>query len=306
MKQIKLGSLIFVGLLVIVFVALSTHSLIKQVQLNTIYKTHEINDFDMLTIDDYQVAFRQYGNPDHETLVLIHGFLGSGYDFRFISEMLEENFHIIAIDLVGFGHSEKSSSFSYTADQHSKIIEKLLEHLDIDHYYMLGHSMGARVALYHSYHHQNQMEGLILLSPADFNPEQNTQPPPKLFYDLIFKNYTVQRLAFFGVHHQEAYKSSDYFDPMYYFSAMIPSGVLQKMSNDQDDIDFEALMTEIRLDPLIITGAKDTWTPLFISENYKAKLNEAQLVIIEEVGHMPMIEAHTLVGNYIIDYINDE
>lgn len=267
------------------------HSLYKGRQLDKAFENKAINQFDVVTIDGTDVAYRSYGDKSHEAMVFVHGFLGSSYDYRHIVTAFFDDYYVMAIDLVGFGHSDKPLDFSYTTIGHAVLLHEVLEALDITAYHLLAHSMGARVGLYHTYLYPDGVMSLTLISPAGIEDREVSRIPPKFFYDYIFKNYTLQRLAFRDVNAQDAYRDSRYFDPLYYFSKDIPAKILQKMNQDQATIDWTKILDTITTETLIVVGEKDTWTPLSISEIYEEKLENTRLITIPDTGHLPMIES---------------
>lgn len=81
-----------------------------------------------------------------EVLVLIHGFLGGIQIFDKVTETLEKNFDVIAIDLPGHGESEATEETYTMVDYANLIIEVLLQE-DVHEAYWLGHSMGGYITL---------------------------------------------------------------------------------------------------------------------------------------------------------------
>ena len=292
MKRIII-KIFLIGLMVLIIsgLTLHLHSVYKRHQIMNNFEKEPINQYETLEVDGLSMAYRMKGDRDAPTLVMIHGFLGSSYDFRKIMEPLSEDYHLIAVDMIGFGHSEKPSDFTYTEPNQAHHIQMLLDTLNIDNYALLGHSMGTRVALTLNDIDQDKVNKLILLSPAGTQNRETSTTPPKIFYEYLFKNYTLQRLGFRSVHDQTDYKSATYFDPMFYFTSQIPSSVLRQMNERDSTSDWDEIIENTRNETLIIIGNNDTWTPLAISEAYEESLLNATLQTIAETGHMPMIES---------------
>jgi pimeloyl-ACP methyl ester carboxylesterase len=80
-------------------------------------------------------------------LVLIHGFLGYLYDYSRTIPSLPEWYHIIALDLIGFGFSTKNENLNYSKESLSEFIYLTLKGLGIKEFNILGYSMGGEVAL---------------------------------------------------------------------------------------------------------------------------------------------------------------
>jgi len=288
-RRIIKGILLMVLLLILV---IAIGDLMSDRRKSAIEETYAVGPIDAVNhayIDGVRIAYREYGDSSNETIVLVHGFLGSSYDFRFLVERLEEDYHIIAPDLPGFGHSTRPNDYAYTASNHAATLHAFMTVMDIDRYHLLGHSMGGRVVLFHATDHPDTVMTLTLVAAAEAS-QPSRRRLPTLFYRMVFSNYYVQRYAFRNVHHDDAFNDKTYFDPMVYFSGDIPPEILRKMSSHVDLENLDALDT-LDVETLILYGEQDSWTPKAIGESYHVVLPSSTLVIIEDSGHMPFIES---------------
>src|SRR4051812_2533028 len=76
--------------------------------MNVNFKTADVNGI--------RIFYREAGNPEAPTLLLLHGFPSSGHMFRDLIPLLQERYHLIAPDLPGFGQSSlpDRKDFAYT------------------------------------------------------------------------------------------------------------------------------------------------------------------------------------------------
>ena len=94
----------------------------------------------------------QAGTP---TLVLCHGFTGSGHDFALVAGPLAADRRVVTLDQRGHGHSTKAGLLdAYTIEQLSADLATFLEAVGEGPVDLLGHSMGGRVVM-----------GLVLARP---------------------------------------------------------------------------------------------------------------------------------------------
>ena len=77
-------------------------------------------------------------------LDLVHGFLGSSEMWRLQIDSFKENYRVIAPALPGFGKSNKAKSLNSIEDMAKSILTSL-EKKKIEHFYLLGHSMGGMI-----------------------------------------------------------------------------------------------------------------------------------------------------------------
>jgi pimeloyl-ACP methyl ester carboxylesterase len=80
------------------------------------------------------------------TIFLIHGFPTSSWDWVSIWSDLTKHYRLIALDMLGFGFSEKPNPHSYSIHQQADICETLIGHLNLDEFHVLAHDYGDTVA----------------------------------------------------------------------------------------------------------------------------------------------------------------
>ena len=105
-----------------------------------------------VTIEDVEIFYPEAVNPDHPTLLLLHGFPTSSHMFRNLIPALADQFHLVAPDYPGYGFSSMPSvdEFDYSFDNIAHIIEKFTDEIGLDHYslYLMdyGAPIGFRIA----------------------------------------------------------------------------------------------------------------------------------------------------------------
>lgn len=107
------------------------------------------------SIDGVEIFYREAGNKKHPAIILLHGFPTSSHMFRNLIPILAQQYHVIAPDYPGYGHSSMPDrkQFKYTFDNYAEIIDKLLTKLDIKKYAIYVFDYGAPVGfrLFHKY-----------------------------------------------------------------------------------------------------------------------------------------------------------
>jgi len=96
-----------------------------------------------------RLAYADYGPADaSKTLVLVHGVPTSSWMYRKLIPMLQQHVRVIAIDLLGYGASEKprDDPALYAHAAQASYVTELLKHLRIEEFALLVHDMGGLVA----------------------------------------------------------------------------------------------------------------------------------------------------------------
>ncbi|MFU8787367.1 MAG: alpha/beta fold hydrolase [Candidatus Izemoplasmataceae bacterium] len=303
-KWIKRILLILIVSVFTIFWILEITHQVQYLRVNRYFDDHEINAYDLVTTSYGEIAVRSYGDSQNDVLVFIHGFMGSSYDFRKLSSALENDFYIVAIDLVGFGFSDKSADFDYTKTNQAMMIHEVLTQLEINQYAIAGHSMGGEVSMRHASLYPEHVTHLLLFASVGPRIQAESSTPPIVFYRFVFKNYLLQRLAFNSTFYQDSFKNSDYYHPMFYINKDIPPQTIQAYSKASSDTSLQEIIEQLTVPTLLIYGLQDTWTPAIIGEALDTMIENSTLVILEDTGHLPMIEASNLMVDEILQFLN--
>lgn len=114
----------------------------------------------------------------YPSLVFIHGLFGSLSNLGMLARAFEEKYHVIQIDLRNHGKSKHVESMDYL--EMAQDVLDTLDHLKVDKFSVIGHSMGAKVAMKMTEIAGNRLEQLVVLDMAPVAYQQN-------HHDQIFK-----------------------------------------------------------------------------------------------------------------------
>lgn len=120
-----------------------------------------------------KLFYREFGSGI--PLVILHGLYGSSDNWVSIARALSDRFRVILPDQRNHGSSHHSQVHSYEAM--SMDLHELAEDLGLSKFYLVGHSMGGKTAMYYSFHHAERVAGLIVIdiSPFRVSKENNKQ-----------------------------------------------------------------------------------------------------------------------------------
>ena len=101
-----------------------------------------------------------------DPVVCIHGLGGTKSSFLPTTAALADAYRVVALDLPGFGDSDKPIAAAYDAPYFARSVAHLLDALEIDRAHVIGNSMGGRVAIELALTAPERVGKLVLLSPA--------------------------------------------------------------------------------------------------------------------------------------------
>ena len=269
---------------------------------------------------DLKMAYMdlQPKNPNGKTVVLLHGknFM-SAYWEKTASDLAAAGFRVIMPDQIGFGKSSKPTNIQYTFQLLAQNTKAILDELEITKTSVLGHSMGGMLAARFALMYPEMTEKLILENPLGLEDWKTVVPYQSV--DAWYRREISQHYT-----QMKAYQLKSYYDnkwkPEYDKWLNIAAGwtlnkdyaVIAKCSALTYDMIFTQPVVyefgNIKAPTLLIIGQRDRtalgkeYAPLLKQDqlgNYPRlgketakKINNATLAAIEDVGHLPHIEAY--------------
>ncbi|MEH7415613.1 alpha/beta hydrolase [Neobacillus drentensis] len=249
----------------------------------------------------------EYLLDDKPPILLIHGFASSTYTFRRIIPLLQKKFSIIAVDLPGFGKSEKSTSFVYSFENYAKLMIECIHRFGFANTHIVAHSMGGQIALNMARIAPEKINKLILLSSSGY-----LKRAKKL---LIWSSY----LPFFEkfIHYYIQRKDvKDHLKNVFFNHTLINEDLINEFGRPLEEKGFyKALirllrhregdllshqLKDIQVPTLLIWGEEDLVVPLEVGKQLVQDLPDAKLITYEKTGHLITEERPELVFKNIL------
>lgn len=270
----------------------------------------------VMAVEDVNLHYRQWGEEGAEGVLLIHGFAGSTFSWRYTAPALAaEGYRVIAVDLPGFGLSERNLSFSPTADQRANLLWGLLQSLEPGAgWHLVGHSMGGGVVAAMALQRPEQVQSITLAAGAIPSEGRGRfswffHYPPlgravrHLTTRVILNEENVEN-ALASAYGREPTK--DEFDG-YYRPLLIKDSdaALVEMFKARER-DLLSDLEDLELPVLLIWGEEDAWVQL--EEGYKLDnlLPDSVLILIPGEGHCPMETASQEFNSSLLKFLAEQ
>ncbi len=117
-------------------------------------------------INNFTFHYAVDGRPTAPPLLVLHGFLGSRQDFAAVLPALAERFYCIVPDLPGHGETIATAGADYGFEAIAQSLLHFIDALNIPQTYLLGYSMGGRLALYMACQFPERFMGVVLESAS--------------------------------------------------------------------------------------------------------------------------------------------
>lgn len=124
-----------------------------------------------LEIDNYCFSYYSEGDPRNPSILFLHGFMGDRFEFKQATTILSKQFYCVAIDLLGHGQTKAIDQGTdrdqdYTIESTANFIIKFLDLLGVERCFLVGYSMGGRLALYLALHFPQYFSRVVLESAS--------------------------------------------------------------------------------------------------------------------------------------------
>jgi pimeloyl-ACP methyl ester carboxylesterase len=120
--------------------------------------------YQTVTIDDVEVFYREAGDRNKPTILLLHGFPTSSHMFRDLIPALANDYHVVAPDYPGYGFSSMPTvdEFDYSFDNVANLMEKFVDEIEVDNFSMYLMDYGAPVGFRIAVAQPDRIEALII------------------------------------------------------------------------------------------------------------------------------------------------
>ena len=100
-------------------------------------------------------------------VILLHGMIGSAEDWETVVPLLDDRYHVFAVDRPGHGYSESPRETNNVA-LNARVVQHLITALDLKNVVVVGHSYGGSVALQLAAEPPAELRGVVLVAPGAY------------------------------------------------------------------------------------------------------------------------------------------
>ena len=235
------------------------------------------------------------GPKDADVLLMIHGFGGDKDNWTRFAKSLTNTYRVIAPDLPGFGESRWHPNWDYSLFPQRDRVANLVQALGLEQIHLIGNSMGGHLSTLYAYEYPDDVMSLTLLDNAgvvspvesDFQLALAQGENPLIVHSLD----DFDRLIEYAAHEKP-------FAP-WPVKGVLAQRVLDRAEKNQSiftaitgdsTAGLEPLLAQIEIPVLIIWGEYDRIIDVSSVEKMRPLLPQAEVIIMEDTGHMPMLE----------------
>lgn len=275
-------------------------------------------DINKIKVKNITVAFIDEGKSDN-VLLLIHGLGTNAKSWIKNIPSLSKHFRVIAVDLPGYGKSDKGY-YQYSMSFYSEVLTELLTELKIKKATFIGHSMGAQISLMTALKYPQNVDKLVLISPAGFEKftEGEGDWMKSAFTVELVKETTTRNIdvnlranfyetpddaAFFVTDRIQIKGAKDFEDYCYAVTRNVTGMINEPMLDELKNIKHETLILFGENDGLIPNPYLHGGNTVDIANFAQSQLQNSKLILIPNCGHMLPFEKAEEANNAIIEFM---
>ncbi len=275
-------------------------------------------------VNGHKIFYRQAGNPENLTILLLHGYPSSSHTYRELIPLLSGRYHVIAPDNLGSGYSDKPDpeAIRYTFDVLAEQVNGLIEALDINEYAIYMQDFGAPVGFRVMMHDPSKVRAIIAQN-ANAYLEGIPEPKQDFFRNAQLDQSSENIARLYAFTSADAVKNKQYLrdvkgkeevmspDAWLHDSHFLQSekerniqvSLFQDYKTNLDNYPkWQAFLRKHQLPTLLVWGKND---PVFMASGAKAYLRDlpdAELHLLD-AGHFAAEEQPVEVAKRMIGFL---
>jgi pimeloyl-ACP methyl ester carboxylesterase len=256
----------------------------------------------------HRIFFQEAGRGKAETLLLLHGFPTSSWDWHKVWDELALQYHLLAPDFLGFGYSDKPVPHDYLITEQADLALALLRHCGVGRYHLLAHDYGDTVAQELLAREREsaaplRIQSVVLLNGGLFPEVHRPLPVQRLlmgplgpYLAPLMGSWALRRnfQKIFGPETQPSTQEIDEWWSLLCYNngkAALP-GLLQYMAEREAHRDrWVNALIESPVMVRLIDGQVDPISGGHIAERYRKLVKDADVHLLRGIGHYPQTEA---------------
>lgn len=250
------------------------------------------------------VFYRTQGQGD--TILMLHGFSADKDVWARFARHFAEGHQVLIPDLAGHGETGYRAEWNHSIPAQSDRLVKLLDHLGVQQAHVIGNSMGGHLAAYFALHHPQRTLSAAMVDPAGLpqpRPSEMERMRANGGNPFLFDT----REGFYRFYPMTMAQPP--FMPGFVLDAIADRYIARKaelshiFTESHQPTDLTTRAAQIKAPALILWGKDDRLIDVSAAKVWQAALPDAQVELMDGIGHMPMVERPTQTAELYADFL---
>ena len=260
-------------------------------------------EYRVTSVDGETWHYLEGGPEGGETILLLHGFGGEKDNWNRFLRHLTGNYRVIVPDLPGFGESARHADWDYSLVPQRDRVHSFATALGLTRFHLVGHSMGGHLSILYTLEHPQQVLSLALINNAGI-----TSPVASEFRrnvssgknDLIIRSpddFDAMMAMVFEEQPFAPWPMKNALAARAIANADFNAAIFASLRRDFES-GLESVLPEIACPVFILWGDNDRIIDVSSVAVMQSALPQADVVIMENMGHMPILERPRETADY--------
>ncbi|MFZ4726346.1 MAG: alpha/beta fold hydrolase [Paludibacter sp.] len=254
-----------------------------------------------VTIETIKTIYLLCGNG--EPVIFLHG-AGAGAVTWYPSiHTISKNFQVLALDIVGYGESDKPDA-PYNRAYFSKWLKDFLKELKISKAHIVGLSQGGAIALQFAIDNPEMVDKLVLVDAAGLGAKVSFWPLIGMIWMNCFPSSMANRFNSTYLLHKPTNRDPSHIG--YSIDVLKSKGGKKAFKQGRGTAVSkipEELLKQIENETLIIWGKDDKLFSVEYGEAAAKIIPNAKLRVIQDAGHLPLMDQPEIFNKILGDFL---
>lgn len=240
---------------------------------------------------------KHHGSPEATPVVLVHGFGCDQSMWHYVVPRLADDFHVVTLDLVGAGGSDRSAwdARRYaTLEGYAEDLVDLLRELDLEQPVLVGHSVSAMITAYVQVMAPDLVSRLVMIGPSPRYVDEDdyvggfSAEGIEDLLSALSANYVSWARTMAPVIAGNPDRPEVHGELAEAFCRMDPE-VAEVFARTTFLSDARDILPRISAPTLVMQCSEDVIAPRAVGEYVASRIPDAELVVLRATGHCPQL-----------------
>ena len=272
-------------------------------------------------VDDIKLHYKKMGNGS-PAIILLHGFGASVFSWREVMAPLAKIGTVYAYDRPGFGLTERPLEGEwqglnpYSQEGQVEMLANFMDSQNIQKAILVGNSAGGTIAIAFSLKYPDRVQALVAVDAAVYPNGEGIIPG---WAGFLLDTPQAERLGPWFMRSIRKW-GPDLIRTAWHNPDQIPEGVIKgyqvplmvdrwdrglfEVLRARGAVDLSSQLKDLQIPVLVITGDDDRIVPTELSVRLATEIQEAELLVIPNCGHVPQEECPKVFLERIISFID--
>lgn len=256
-----------------------------------------------VTVFGAKIHYVEAGDTAKPKVILLHGLGGNTTNWATNIVPLSEKYHVIVLDQVGFGRSDKPA-LKYRIATFVDFLDKFMSELKIEKASLVGNSMGGWVAGLMAINYPNRVEKIVLADAAGLVPDVFD---PKDMYQLNNSTRAEIRDNMKRIFATPALQNNELLVDQFLTTRVTLNdggtinSIIDSINRKEDFLN--GRLGEIKKPTLVIWGKQDGLLPVADAHAFNKGIAGSEIIIFDNCGHVPQFERSADFNKSVIEFL---